>query len=141
MGLIEEQTQEAPPGTSPRLRLSHLASTRRQELGLSLRQVVERTTDPATGKAAFNHAWLARLEKAADNLLTPQEDVLRALAAALELEYVELADAMAAQFYGVQWVYSEDRKVRTLVTQSDPVSPEQVRDLRELMDRYMRPEG
>ena len=141
MGPIEEQTSEAPPGTSPRLRLSHLASTRRQELGLSLRQVVERTVDPATGKAAFNKDWLSRVEKAADNLFTPQEDVLRALATALELPYVEVAAAMNAQFYGIQWVYSEDRTVRTLVVQSDPVSPDQVRDLRALMDRYMPPES
>ncbi|MFJ9645031.1 helix-turn-helix domain-containing protein [Streptomyces sp. NPDC101206] len=126
-------------GPPPRTQLSRLARARREDLGLSLRDVADRTID-AAGQRAFTHNWLARLEQAADNLLTPQEGVLRALAVALELPYAELTTAMAAQFYGVQWVYSEDRAVRTYVAQSDPVSPEQAAELRSVMEKYLPPE-
>lgn len=117
--------------------LSDLVRTQRAALGLSLRAVQDRTIDPATGWPAVKYGWIRRLEQNLPGLIVPGEFELRALAAALELPYALLGDAASAQFFGIDRVYDKDRKRRALVRRVDRMSPEQLEQLRQLMDVVM----
>lgn len=126
--------------TSGRAELSELVRTRRAELRLSLRALQDRTVDPGTGEPTVKYGRIRKLEQAAPDLTIPDELELRALAVALELPYGLLADGAAAQFYGIDRVYDEDRKRRALVRRVGRMTPEQIAQMWKLMDAVMPPD-
>lgn len=120
--------------------LSDLVKARREELGLSLRKVEERTQPSDGSPPAVKYKWIWRLERQDPDIAVPREPELRALAAALELPYSMIADAAASQFFGVQRVYDKDRRRRALVRQVDRMTPEQIAQMWKLMDVVMPPD-
>lgn len=119
--------------------LSDLVRARRQELRLSLRAVQDRTVDPDTGDPLIKYSWIDRLEKG-QPVIPPQYLQLRALAAALELPIGRIQDAAGAQFFGIDVVWSESSDARALVRRADRMSPEQLEQLRRLIDAIAPPE-
>ena len=115
--------------------LSTLLRERRAELGLSLRDVEERTLGD-DGVPIVKRAWLSNLERAAPGP-PPGEEHLRALSRALELPYSELGDAAAAQFWGIGRVWHAG--ARALVAQVERMTPEQVERLHQLIDTFLPP--
>ncbi|MGA4896729.1 hypothetical protein ACPCAJ_02020 [Streptomyces griseoincarnatus] len=83
--------------------LRQLVGKRRQELNLSYHSLAVACTAAETG-ATVSTGWLHRLERGAP-IVAPSEEVLAALAVALQLELASLQEAAAAQFFGLrtQW--------------------------------------
>ncbi|MFD5975517.1 XRE family transcriptional regulator [Streptomyces bacillaris] len=133
MNLMAEH--DAPARTD----LSDLVRARRQELRLSLRAVQDRTVDPDTGEPLLKYSWIDRLEKS-QPVIPPQYPQLRALAAALELSLGQVQDAAGAQFFGIDTVWSESHEARALVRRADRLTPEQLEQLRRLIDAIAPPE-
>jgi len=119
----------------PRRHLSTLLRERRAELGLSLRDVEERTLGD-DGVPVVKRAWLSNLERAAPGP-PPGEEQLRALSRALGLPYSEIGDAAAAQFWGIGRVWHAG--ARALVAQVERMTPEQVERLNQLIDTFLPP--
>ncbi|MFF5891219.1 XRE family transcriptional regulator [Streptomyces globisporus] len=119
--------------------LSDLVRARRQELRLSLRAVQDRTVEPDTGDPLLKYSWIDRLEKG-QPVIPPQYPQLKALAAALELSLGQVQDAAGAQFFGIDTVWSESHEARALVRRADRMTPEQLEQLRRLIDAIAPPE-
>jgi len=117
----------------PRRHLSALLRDRRAELGLSLRDVEERTLGD-DGVPIVKRAWLSNLERAAPGP-PPGEEHLRALSRALELPYSEVGDAAAAQFWGIGRVWHAG--ARALVAQVERMTPQQVERLHQMIDTFL----
>jgi hypothetical protein len=115
--------------------LSQIAHTRRLELRLSLRAVETRTIDPSTGEPLVKYGWLNRLEKG-ERVTPPQLPELSALADALELPLEKLQDAAAAQFFGMQTVWSASGEARAFIAQTERLTPQQREQLRRLLDTF-----
>lgn len=120
--------------------LSDLVRDRRAELRLSLRAVEARgATNPADGKPWIKYSWIDRLEKG-EPVIAPQLPQLEALATALEIPLGRIKDAAGAQFFGIDVVWSESNEARALVRRADRMTPEQLDQLRRLIDTIAPPE-
>lgn len=134
MNLMAEH--DAPARTD----LSDLVRTRRAERRLSLRAVEELGgEDPETGKPWIRYSWIDRLEKGLP-VVAPTLDQLYAFTRALELPLGRLQDAAGAQFFGIDVVWSESSDARALVRRADRMTPEQLEQLRRLIDTIAPPE-
>ncbi|MEU8886682.1 XRE family transcriptional regulator [Streptomyces sp. NPDC048442] len=119
--------------------LSDLVRRRRAELGISLRTLAERSIDPLSGEQA-KFGWISKLEnnKPTD---TPSEELLRALAAGLELPLRVVQEAAAAQYLGMGEVRSEDGTARLLIARIQEMSPEDLEQLAAITETFARRKG
>lgn len=115
--------------------LSDLVRDRRAELALSLRKLADKCVDPEdpTAGPKWKFGVIDRLEKG-QPVIPPQLPELRALAAGLQLPLALLQEAAAAQFFGMDTVWSEDRSARTLVHQFQAMTPEDQAKVRALIE-------
>lgn len=123
---------------------SDLVRDRRAELGISLRQLEERSIDPERTGVQAKFGWLSKVENRKP-IDTPSLAQIRALSAGLELPLQVLQEAVAAQFLGmVGQVWSEDRSTRILaarIEEMDPVERQQLADIAESFARRKRQQG
>jgi transcriptional regulator with XRE-family HTH domain len=120
--------------------LSDLVREQRLQLGLSLREVVERSpVDPKTGESAVKRSWLFALEAAEATLRPPVEAQLAGLAEALELSQQDLVVANTEQFYRTQVVVSDSGDLRMLLAVGERMSPEQLRSWTAAMEAMLPP--
>ncbi|MET9707882.1 hypothetical protein [Streptomyces griseus] len=95
--------------------------------------------DPDTGDPLLKYSWIDRLEKL-QPVIPPQYPQLKALAAALDLSLGAVQDAAGAQFFGIDTVWSESHEARALVRRADRMTPDQLEQLRRLIDAIAPPE-
>jgi hypothetical protein len=109
--------------------LSDLVASRMKELELSYRRLEELCIDPEAEAAdpAVEPLWkrgtLENLVKGR-RIKTPDLPQLRALAAGLQIELDQVRAATGAQFLGIDTVWSEDGRVRALVSGFREMDPE-----------------
>lgn len=120
--------------------LSDLARKRREQLGLSLREVEERSADPDTGELRTKFGWFAKLEKADPSLLAPTLTQLHGLAAALAIPLRAVQDHAASQFFGIEpgYVWSSTAEARIAVARMGELSEAERKDLADLVELFMR---
>ncbi|MEU3160055.1 XRE family transcriptional regulator [Streptomyces griseoincarnatus] len=119
-----------------------LLRRRRAELGLSLAELEARSVDAETGTQA-RKPWLSKVElgKPID---TPKVEVLRALAAGLDLPERIVKAAAAKQFLGFDpsadssAVWSADLTTRIIVARAEEMSEEDRAQLAEIAETFAR---
>ncbi|GAA2351626.1 XRE family transcriptional regulator [Streptomyces carpaticus] len=119
---------------TPRMHLADLVRERRTELRLSLARLEERTVDPESGQT-LPHSWVHRLEKG-DVGVAPEVWRLRALAAGLKLPLARVQEAAAAQFFGVDSLWSNEGNLRALVEHAERLTPEQQQQLIRIAETF-----
>lgn len=134
--MTAEESQE-------RTDLSDLLVSRMEELELSYRRLEELCLDPEADAASSAAEPLWRrgtLENLAKRrrIKTPDLPQLRALAAGLQLDLNQVRAAAGAQFLGIDTVWSEDGKVRALVTGFREMDPEDQDKVLALMESRRR---
>ncbi|MFI5755657.1 XRE family transcriptional regulator [Streptomyces sp. NPDC051569] len=119
--------------------LSDLVRQRREELGLSLRKLADRCIDPedAQGGPLWKYGVIDRLEKVLP-VIPPLLPELRALAAGLQLPLELVKEAAGAQFFGIDTVWSDDHRVRSLVHDFQSMSPDDQDRVQALMKAWRR---
>jgi len=103
-------------GTASRTDLSDLLRGRKDELGMSIRELVDACIDPETPDAGpqYRRTTLDALMKG-EGVKAPSLSQLRALAAGYRLPLGLVQEAAGAQFLGIDTVWTQDGKVRTFV--------------------------
>ncbi|MFJ2567933.1 XRE family transcriptional regulator [Streptomyces sp. NPDC087568] len=119
-----------------------LLRERREELGLSLREMEARCVDPESGAQA-KFGWLSKVENAKP-VDAPKVGLLKALSIGYRLPEEILKAAAAAQFFdydpaadaGVVW--SDDRSTRIIVAHVEEMSEEDRRQLADIAETFAR---
>jgi transcriptional regulator with XRE-family HTH domain len=114
--------------------LSRLVRERREEMGLSMSQLVAACDD-----STLNSSWISRLETVQVKDI-PRESRLAAIAKGLGLSYQTIARAAAAQFLGVEEdaVWSGDGTVRAVVDRMGELSEQDRRELAAIAELFSR---
>ncbi|MBB1251864.1 XRE family transcriptional regulator [Streptomyces alkaliterrae] len=115
--------------------LFELVHRRRVELGLSLRQVEDRTINAGSGEPIVRKSWLDRLEKRA-GVKAPSPLMLRALSRALELPLVKVQEAAGLEFFELEPRRSTDGEVRALVAHWEEMSTSERAELTRVLDQF-----
>lgn len=104
-------------GTTSRTDLSDLLRDRKAELGASLRELVEACIDPEHPDEGpvIRRTSLDLLLKGDEGVKAPAIPMMRALAAGFRLPFGLIQEAAGAQWLGIDTVWTQDRKVRTLI--------------------------
>lgn len=120
--------------------LSDLARKRREQLGLSLRDVEERSAEPETREVRVKFGWYNKLEKADQSLLAPTRVQLDGLAAALQLSPDAVREHAAAQWFGIEPkdVWSSTAEASIVVARMSELSEDDRKDLADLVDLFLR---
>ncbi|MFH9403322.1 XRE family transcriptional regulator [Streptomyces sp. NPDC017638] len=125
-----------------RTQFTDLVRARRAELGYSLRELEARTVD-GSGEAQVKFGWLSKLERG-EPVLTPKENAVKLLAAALDLPERTVKAAAAAQFLGLDprtdpdVVWSDDLTTRIIVAHAEEMSDEDRLRLAEIAETFAR---
>ncbi|MER7930533.1 XRE family transcriptional regulator [Streptomyces sp. NPDC096057] len=130
-------------GTTSRTDLSDLLRDRKAELDMSLRELVEACVDPENpdGGPLIRRTTLDGLLKADEAVKAPTVPVMRALAAGFRLPFGLIQEAAGAQYLGIDTVWTQDRKVRTLIhgfEEMDPADQDRVMALMESWRKLKR---
>lgn len=115
--------------------LSRLVKDRREELGMSMSQLVTACED-----ADLNSSWISRLENGQLKEV-PRRPRLESLARGLRLPFQIVARAAAAQFMGVESEepeWSSDGSVQAVVARMGELDEQGRRDLAELAELFAR---
>lgn len=113
--------------------LADLVRVRMEELGLSYRGLPALCIDPKAPDAGplWTRGTVENLAKRRV-IKAPKPAELRALAAGLSLPLRLVQEAAAAQFFGIETVWSEEDDVRLLVRDYRALGPEDRERLREI---------
>lgn len=116
-----------------------LVRERRAELGISLRELEERSIDPEGTGTQAKFGWLSKVENGKP-IDTPSLAQLRALKEGLQLPLPVLQEAVAAQFLGMQTrdVWSRDRSTRILAARIEEMNATERRQLAEIAETFAR---
>lgn len=130
--MATEDRRTSPPG---RTHLRDLVRERKAELGLSYQKLAARCIDPETGEQTVRDSWLHRL--ATDLPVEPPKlPALRGMAAGLDVPLGRVQDAAAAEFFGMDTVWSASGEARALVERADRMTPQQREQLMRLLDTF-----
>lgn len=116
--------------------LSRLVRERRAHLGLSMRDVADRS-----GVDRMGASWVGRLE---NNELrdVPRPDQLDGLARVLGFDYQTVARAAAAQYLAIsEGAWSDDRQVRAVVDRMLELDEAGRQELVEIANLFARRQG
>lgn len=114
-----------------RTHLSDLVRDRRAALRISLVELEERAVDPESGKRVPS-SWIHRLERG--EAAAPGPDRLRGLAVGLGEPLAVVQEAAAAQYFGIDSVWSTSGEIRALVERAERLTPEQIAQVRRLIE-------
>ncbi|TFE42471.1 XRE family transcriptional regulator [Streptomyces sp. ICN441] len=137
--LMVDETPPPTDSSEERTDLADLVRDRTAELGISVRALAAACIDPKEPEAGplWTRSTLGNL-LAGERVKPPRIPELRALAEGLKVPLLRVQDAAAAQFFGMDSVYSRDRKVRATVPGFNDLSPEDQRKVVELVERFRR---
>lgn len=119
--------------------LTDLVRDRKADLGLSYERLAKHCIDPKTGEQTVKYSWLHRLATG-QPVIAPDLSQLRGLAEGMKVPLGRVQDAAAAQFFGIQAVWSDSGDARALVQQAEQLTPEQREAVRRLMETLARRE-
>lgn len=127
--------ERGAPAPTERHHLGDLVLERKTALRLSYEKLAAQCVDPESGEQTVKSSWLHRV---ATRLPVQAPDVpqLRGMAAGLQVPLRLVQDAAAAQFFGVDSVYSGDDTVRSMVHHFEEMSPEDRRKIMALIQAY-----
>lgn len=122
-------------GPADRTDLSDLLRDRKEQLGLSLRDLEAACVDPEDPERQpqYRRGTLGNL-LGAQGTKPPTRAQLRALSSGFRLPLGQLQEAAGAQFFGIDTVWSEDAEVRALVHGYQEMSPEDQAWVRTIID-------
>ncbi|WP_432247669.1 XRE family transcriptional regulator [Streptomyces sanyensis] len=129
--MTAEQSAEAPA----RHHLGDLVLTRKEALRLSYERLAARCVDPESDEQTVKGSWLHRVATRLP-VQAPTLPQLRGMAAGLEVPLRVVQDAAAAQFFGMDALYSQDAAVRSIVPHLEEMSPEDRRKIQALIEAY-----
>ncbi|MFC8365573.1 hypothetical protein ACFUIY_37595 [Streptomyces griseorubiginosus] len=117
--------------------LSDLVRQRKEELGLSFRALADACVDPERPEkgALWGRSTLDTLTKGGQ-IKPPTAEKLRALAAGLRLPLSEVREAAGGQYWGVDTLRTEDRKVRAFIRNFEELSPADQEKVWALMEAH-----
>ena len=121
-----------PKATSGRTQLRDIVVQRKEEIGLGYARLAARCIDPESGEQTIKSSWLHRLATG-EAVEAPTYEMLRGMAAGLDVSVAELQDAASAQFFGSEPVFSESAEARAFLADADRLTPTQRAAIRALM--------
>lgn len=125
--------------TTRRTDLSRLLSDRKEQLDKSYRDLADACIDPEDPEAGPLYKR-STLENLAKGVVTkaPTIPQMRALKAGFQLPLGVIQEAAGAQFLGIDTVWSEDGRVRTLIHNFHELAPEDQVRVETLMESWRR---
>lgn len=125
--------------TTGRTDLSDLLRSRKEELGISIRDLVAACVDPEDRAAGplYRRTTLDNLMKG-EGVKAPTFAQLRALHEGFRLPLGLVQEAAGSQFLGIDTVWSADRKVRTLVHEFQDLDSEDQARVMALMESWRK---
>lgn len=113
-------------GMTGRTDLSDLLRSRKEELGISYRDLEDACVDPKEPErgSLWKRGTLQNLMNDVPGVKAPTLPQLRALAAGFRLSLGRIQEAAGGQFFGIDTVWSEDDEVRALVHDFREMSPD-----------------
>jgi hypothetical protein len=127
--------EKGVPSPTERYPFGELVLERKTALRLSYETLAERCIDPETGEQTVKGSWLHRAATF-QNVIPPDPPALRGMAAGFEIPLRAIQEAAAAQFFGMDAVYSPDGEVRAMVHHLEEMSPEDRRRINALIEAY-----
>lgn len=126
--------------TTSRTDLSDLLRDRKVELDMSLRELVDACVDPERPDEGpqIRRTTLDLLLKADEGVKAPTIPMMRALAAGFRLPFGLVQEAAGAQWLGIDTVWTQDRKVRTLVHGFQEMDPQDQDRVMALMESWRK---
>jgi hypothetical protein len=122
-----------PKSTGERTQLRDIVVQRKEELGLGYQRLAARCIDPESGEQTIKSSWLHRLATG-EAVEAPNYEMLRGMAAGLEVPVAVLQDAASAQFFGAQRVaFGESMEAQAFLEDVDRLTPAQREAIRALM--------
>ncbi|MBP5870920.1 hypothetical protein [Streptomyces scabiei] len=121
-----------PRATNGRTQFRDLVVQRKEEIGLGYERLAARCIDPESGEQTVKGSWLHRLVTG-ENVEPPSYEMLRGMAAGLDVPVGALQDAAGAQFFGAEPVFSESAEARAFLADADRLTPAQRAAIRALM--------
>ncbi|MFE5853584.1 hypothetical protein ACFQ61_10270 [Streptomyces sp. NPDC056500] len=129
--------ERSAPAPTERHHLGDMVLDRKTALRLSYEKLAERCIDPDTGEQAVKSSWLHRIATRLP-VQAPSAAALRGMSAGLEVPLRLVQDAASAQFFGVDFVYSNDETVRAMVSHFEEMTPEDRRKIRALIEAFRK---
>jgi transcriptional regulator with XRE-family HTH domain len=129
MTLMSAQDRKA---SGERTQLRSIVVERKEALGLGYARLAARCIDPESGEQTVKSSWLHRLATG-EPVEPPSYEMLRGMAAGLQVPVGVLQDAASAQFFGVQRTFSESAEGQAFLEDADRLSPAQREAVRALM--------
>jgi len=125
--------------TMERTQLSDLVRTRMEENGQGLRTLADACIDPDHPEDGplWKRGTIENLTKGRV-VRSPTEAQLRALAAGLDLPFLAVQRASAAQFLGMTEQWNEDHNTRVFIARIEELEPEEVEEVSELTEGWFR---
>lgn len=121
-----------PRAASGRTQFRDVVVKRKEEIGLGYERLAARCIDPESGEQTVKGSWLHRLATG-ENVEPPSYEMLRGMAAGLDVPVGVLQDAAGAQFFGAEPVFSESSEARAFLADADRLTPAQREAIRTLM--------
>ncbi|MDQ0943324.1 XRE family transcriptional regulator [Streptomyces sp. V1I1] len=129
---------KSAPAPTGRNELSDLVLERKGALRLSYEKLAARCIDPETGEQSVKSSWLHRIATR-EPVQPPDPAALRGMHVGLEVPLRTVQDAAAAQFFGMDSVYSPDAQVRAMVHGFEDLSPEDQRKVLAIIETFRQP--
>ncbi|MGW8326543.1 hypothetical protein ACWGLE_01405 [Streptomyces sp. NPDC055897] len=124
---------------APRAQLRDLVRERKEAAGLSYERLAARCVDPESGQQVIKSSWLHRLVTGLP-VQSPDFAMLRGLAVGVDVPLYRVQDAAAAEFLGIDVVWSASGEARALVERADKLTPTQREQLNRLLDTLTEPQ-
>ena len=118
--------------TGERTQLRDFVNQRKEELGLGYERLAARCIDPETGEQTVKSSWLHRLVSGKP-VEAPTYEMLRGMAAGLEVSVGVLQDASSAQFFGAERVSPMSAEAGAFLEDADRLTDSQREAVRALM--------
>ncbi len=123
---------EDPRATGERSQLRDFVTQRKEELGLGYERLAARCIDPESGEQTVKSSWLHRLVSGKP-VEPPTYEMLRGMAAGLEVSVGVLQDVSSEQFFGAKRVSSVSADARAFLEDADRLTEAQREAIRALM--------
>lgn len=122
-----------PQAIGERTQLRDIVVQRKEELGLGYERLAARCIDPESGEQTVKSSWLHRLATGKP-VKAPQYELLRGMAAGLQVPLGVLQDAASAQFFSAQRVaFSESAEAQAFLQDVDRLTTVQREAVRALI--------
>lgn len=115
--------------------LTDLVRNRKAEMGLSYERLAKHCIDPKTGEQTVKYSWLHRLATG-QPVIAPDLSQLRGLAEGMKVPLARVQDAAAAQFFGIQAVWSSSGEARALALKAERLTPQEREVLKNFLDTF-----